>query len=322
MNARLLAHVLALRAQWRRRERWDATQITAHRSQALARLRARTYAHSAFYRRHHTGLLDAPLAELPPVTKAELMTHFDEAVTVPGLRRAEVEAHLQALVASDADPGSPWRGRWWAAATAGTTGQPGVFEWDRSEWATLLASYARANDWAQVPAGLTHPLRMAVTSSRVPTHQSAVVGASVQFPLVPTLRLDATSPLFQTVAALNTFGPRLLVGYPSVLRPLATEQLAGRLMITPQAVLSAAEVHSLAAATGIKAAWGRSPSTFMRPPRPPGLPPRAGSAPAMFMRIWSSSSRSKTPARPCRSAPWGPGCWRRCCFPGPAVDPL
>ncbi|STX03545.1 putative adenylate-forming enzyme [Kocuria rosea] len=138
MNARLLAHVLALRAQWRRRERWDATQITAHRSQALARLRARTYAHSAFYRRHHTGLLDAPLAELPPVTKAELMTHFDEAVTVPGLRRAEVEAHLQALVASDADPGSPWRGRWWAAATAGTTGQPGMFVWDRFEWVTVL----------------------------------------------------------------------------------------------------------------------------------------------------------------------------------------
>ena len=259
VNARLLAHVLFLRAIWRQRDRWDAAWSASHRSHALARVRAGTYARSAFYRRHHADLLHAPLEALPPVTKSDLMEHFDEAVTVPGLQRTDLEAHLTALVGGDGEPGVPWRGRWWAAATAGTTGTLRVFVWDRTEWATVLASYARATTWAEVPAGLTRPLGMAVASSRVPTHQSAVMGASVQSPLVPTLRLDAASPLSEIVTALNAFQPRLLVGYPSVLGPLAAEQQAGRLMIAPQAVMAAAEVLSAAAAADIDAAWGSAP---------------------------------------------------------------
>ncbi|WP_454300515.1 hypothetical protein [Salana multivorans] len=76
------------------------------------------------------------------------MEAFDDAVTVPGLRIADVEGHLRDLTEHGGDPGKPWRGRWWAAATAGTTGRRGVFVWDRAEWSAVLASYARANDWA------------------------------------------------------------------------------------------------------------------------------------------------------------------------------
>ncbi len=242
MDTRLLANLLWRRRMWRRRDRWDPARIAAEQAAALDRLRRVTYARSAFYRSHHAGLFEAPLAELPPVTKAQLMEHFDDVVTVPGLRLHDLQAHLAHLVRSGADPGVPWRGRWWAAATAGTTGRPGVFVWDRGEWADVLASYARANDWAENPAGITHPLRVAVVSSRVPTHQSAVVGASLQSPVVPTLRLDATDALADTVSRLNAFRPRLLVGYPSALRPLAAEQRAGRLSITPVSVVSASEV--------------------------------------------------------------------------------
>ncbi|QCU79122.1 phenylacetate--CoA ligase family protein [Citricoccus sp. SGAir0253] len=259
MDTRLLADLLWRRRAWRRRDRWDPDRIAAEQAAALARLRRVAYARSAFYRAHHAGLLGAPLAELPPVTKAQLMEHFDQVVTVPGLRRHDLEAHLAELVRSGADPGVPWHGRWWAAATAGTTGRPGVFVWDRAEWATVLASYARANDWAGIPAGLTRPLRVAVVSSRVPTHQSAVVGASLQSRLVPTLRLDATDPLDETVARLNAFRPRLLVGYPSALVPLAGEQDAGRLSIAPASVVSASEVLTAEAAGRFRQAWGAEP---------------------------------------------------------------
>ena len=47
---------------------------------------------------------------------------------------------------------------------------PGSLYWDGSEWATVLAYYARANDWAGIPVGLTRPLREEMVSSRVPTH--------------------------------------------------------------------------------------------------------------------------------------------------------
>ena len=259
MDLRLISRVLFLRAAWRRRDHWDAAQITAHQDHALRELRRATYAGSEFYRRHHAGLHDAPLDQLPSVTKADLMAHFDEAVTTPDLTLADLENHLQSLVQRGGDPGRPWNGRWWAAATAGTTGRRGTFIWNRTEWGTILASYARANDWAGSSAGLTRPLKMALVSSRVPTHQSAVVGASLRSGLVPTLRLDVTAPMDETVAALNRFQPRILVGYASALKPLASEQRAGRLHIAPQGVMSASEVLSPHTALELEAAWGSAP---------------------------------------------------------------
>jgi phenylacetate-CoA ligase len=259
MDIRLMSELLFLRARWRRRDHWDAHRIAAHQERALANLRHAAYAGSEFYGRHHAGLYDAPLAQLPPVTKTDLMNNFDQMVTVPGLRLADVEDHLRALLATGADPGMPWRERWWVAATAGTTGRRGVFIWDRSEWATVLASYARAHDWAGIPVELTHPLRVGIVSSRVPTHQSAVLGASLRSRFVPTLQLDATSPLSETVTALNDFQPRILVGYPSVLRTLAVEQRSGRLTIAPRSVMSASEVLSEHAAAEMRSTWGSAP---------------------------------------------------------------
>ena len=57
------------------------------------------------------------------------------------------------------------------------------------------------------------------------------------------------------VRQLNGFGPRLLVGYPSAIRPLAAEQLAGRLHIKPEAVMSASEVLTDTAAQESRNAW-------------------------------------------------------------------
>lgn len=225
----------------------------------MAALRRHAYSRSPFYCRHHAGLTSAPWDQLPPVTKADLMAHWDEVVTEPALRLSEVERHLELLTDSQGDPGVPWQGRWWAAATAGTTGRRGVFIWGRREWVTVLASYARANDWAGVSVGVAKPLRMAVVSSRNPAHQSAVVGASLASPLVPTLRLDATSPLQQQIRELNDFRPRLLVGYASALRPLASAQLTGALRISPQAVMSASEVLTRSAAQSMTQAWGTVP---------------------------------------------------------------
>jgi phenylacetate-coenzyme A ligase PaaK-like adenylate-forming protein len=259
MDPWLISRVLFLRAAWRQRDRWDAARITSHQDHALQELRRAAYAGSEFYRRHHAGLYDAPLSQLPPVTKADLMEHFDEAVTSPELRLADLEIHLRLLTEHGGDPGVPWQGRWWAAATAGTTGRRGTFVWNRSEWGTVLASYARANDWAAISAGPTRPLKMALVSSRVPTHQSAVVGASLRSRLVPTLRLDVTAPMAETVAALNRFQPRLLVGYASALKPLAAEQRAGRLNISPQGVMSASEVLTPHTAAELEAAWGSAP---------------------------------------------------------------
>jgi phenylacetate-coenzyme A ligase PaaK-like adenylate-forming protein len=124
------------------------------------------------------------------------------------------------------------------------------------EWLTVLASYARANDWAHLRAGLAHRLKLAVVSSRTPWHQSALVGRTLESRFVRTLRLDATSPLAETVAQLNDFQPESLVGYASMLRLLANEQIAGRLQIRPDAAMSASEVLGADSRARIRRAWG------------------------------------------------------------------
>lgn len=97
MDLRLLARVLLERRRLRARERWSRAQLAAHQARALAALRAHALAHSPFYRRFHRGLEGRPLAELPVLTKAELMTHFDALVTDRGVRLADAQAHLAAL---------------------------------------------------------------------------------------------------------------------------------------------------------------------------------------------------------------------------------
>jgi len=66
---------------------------------------------SAFYRRFHAGRSDRPPAELPVLTKAVLMEHFDEISTRSDLRLAEIERYL-----TDSSPQE--------RSSAGTSGAP------------------------------------------------------------------------------------------------------------------------------------------------------------------------------------------------------
>ncbi|RIK15810.1 MAG: hypothetical protein DCC50_06965 [Acidobacteria bacterium] len=66
------------------------------------------------------------------------MEHFDEVVTADDVRLADVRSFLARMKGAER-----FRGRYYVAATAGTTGRPGVFVWDADEWAGILASYSR-----------------------------------------------------------------------------------------------------------------------------------------------------------------------------------
>jgi len=188
------------------------------------------------------------------LSKKTLMDRWDEIVTDRSLNRDAVLRFLEDLT----EP-ARLNGRQFVATTSGTTGLKGVFVYSMDEWLWVLASYARANDWAGVPAGLTHRLRLAVVSTTVPWHQSAVVGASLKGPLIPTLRLDATSPMTDIVGELNAFRPESLVAYAGMAERLAHEQLTGRLRITPRTVFCASEVLTPGARSAVRQAFGSEP---------------------------------------------------------------
>jgi phenylacetate-coenzyme A ligase PaaK-like adenylate-forming protein len=146
-------------------------------------------------------------------------------------------------------------GRYWVAATSGSSGRKAIIPSTVGEWAAVIASYGRASEWTGVRAGPGHPVRMAVVSSATPWHQSARVAASVRSPFIATERLDAGWPLGQIVARLNALRPDVLVAYASMVRTLAAEQLAGRLAISPRAVNSSSEVLTAEARAMAERAW-------------------------------------------------------------------
>ena len=100
---------------------------------------------------------------------------------------------------------------------------------------------------------------MAVVSSTTVWHQSSRVAASVRSPFVASARLDAAAPLGDTVERLNAIAPGVLIGYASMIRVLAEEQLAGRLRISPRAVNSSSEVLTGASRELATRAWGMPP---------------------------------------------------------------
>lgn len=266
MDLPLIARYLAWRGRLRTHERWPRGHLLDLQRRRLAELRRHALDRSPFYRRFHAGFEDRPLGDLPILTKAELMTNFDELVTDRAVRLAEVEAHL-----AEIDGDVRFRGRYRVVATSGSTGLRGIFLSDPSEWAQVIASYSRAQEWAGIVPSPRNPVRLAVVSTTKPWHQSARVGASVKSPLAPTLRLDATEPLQQIVSALNEFAPESLVAYATMQRLLAEEQLAGRLRIAPRAAFSASEVLTPDTRDKIKEAWGIDPFNVYAATEPAGV---------------------------------------------------
>jgi phenylacetate-CoA ligase len=267
MSTQIILKVLALRHRLRQRDRWTRPQLEEHQDRALHRLRRHAYARSPFYRRFHKGVTDRPLGDLPILTKEMVMEHFDELVTDPTVRLADVEVHLATLSGGD----ELFNGRHRVASTSGSTGRRGLFLWDPDEWATILASYNRSFDWAGVGAGLTHRTKMAVVSSTTPWHQSARVGASVSSPWVPTLRLDSGDPLESIVNRLNGFQPKVLVAYASMAHLLAEEQLARRLRISPGFVFASSEVFTEQARRRVEEAWGEKAFEVYAATEPAGI---------------------------------------------------
>jgi putative adenylate-forming enzyme len=221
-----------------------------HQATQLRALRRHAYTHSRFYKYFHSGFETKPLSELPVLTKTELMSNFNDLVTDRDVHLVDVQAHLEQLEGDDL-----FRGKYRVTRTAGSTGKPGIFLNDPIEWAHILASYSRAQEWAGVAAGVTRRTRLAVVSSRVPSHQSARVGASIDSSFIPVRRFDSTHPLEKIIDGLNAWQPQNLIAYASMARILAEEQLAGRLRISPQAVMSASEVLTPDSRDKIRRAW-------------------------------------------------------------------
>jgi putative adenylate-forming enzyme len=231
--------------------RWSRAKLEAQQRARLHVLRSFVAARSPFYRQFHHGLDGRPLASLPILSKATLMENFDAVVTDRRIRLADVERYLAAPPSSRL-----YLDRYTALSTSGTTGRRGVFLFDPDEWIQAIAAITRPIAWSGAAQSLRNPPRSALIASATPWHYSARIGKALSTRLLPTLRLDAATPLPVLVEQLNAWQPTAMAVYPSVLLQLANEQLSGRLAIALANVATSAEVLPTETRRRVKEAWG------------------------------------------------------------------
>ncbi len=231
--------------------RWTRPELERQQALRLAELRRFASDHSLFYRRFHGGLANRSLEQLPILTKGVMMENFDSLVTDRAIRLADAEAFLQGNRGGDL-----FLGRYVVLSTSGSTGRRGVFLFDPDEWLTALAMITRPMAWAGVSRGARKPPRSAMIASTTPWHYSTRISASLSSRLLPALRLDAAEPLTEMVRRLNEWQPEVLAVYPSVLKQLADEQIAGRLQIALRSVATSAEVLPEETRRRVREAWG------------------------------------------------------------------
>ncbi len=203
---------------------------------------------SPYYRHLYRDLPEqiTDVGHLPPVTKSELMAHFDEWVTDPAVTRTGVEA----FVADPARVGDLYLGRYLIWTTSGTTGVPALLVQDRRSLRVLdLLRYIRMDPVTLTPHVLwqlrSRGMRLAIIYA-TGGHFAGV--SQVQWlrrtrPMAAKLSriFPVQSPLPELVKELNAFGPTTVEAYATALALLASEQEEGRLHIQPAVLISTAE---------------------------------------------------------------------------------
>jgi putative adenylate-forming enzyme len=251
---RLIGRMVALS----RHDRWPREVLLKHQARRLEELRRFALARSPFYRRFHRGLESAPLAQLPILTKDQLMQSFDEVVTTPRIRLDSIREFAATMTVTDL-----FDGRYHVVATSGTTGNRGFFVFTKAEWRTLaMASVARGLGWGGSNARA--PGRGVVMTSTIPWHMTARASAELRRVDLDAgrLSLDAGDPVDVLVDKLNRYQPTVMMVYPSVMQILAAQQVAGRLKITPSHIQCTSEVLTADACDAITQAFGVVPANL------------------------------------------------------------
>jgi phenylacetate-coenzyme A ligase PaaK-like adenylate-forming protein len=236
------------------RDAWPRERVLAHQQARLRALLEHAVTSSPYYRRTlGPNAPDAPLGELPTLSKATVMERFDEIVCDPRLRLADVQAHL----ADQATAPQPFLGEYRVASTSGSTGLRGVFVHTVREFAIWAAACLRAFS----RAGAWPGARLLAIGAPSPAAVTRQLFADLQAARPDAPRVSVATPLPELVDALNAYQPDGLVGYPTVAGQLAGEQLAGRLRIKPRFGAYGAEPLTPDVRRRIHEAWGFEPAS-------------------------------------------------------------
>jgi phenylacetate-CoA ligase len=221
---------------------WPLERLHRLRDERLRALIHHAKAHSAW---HATRLRDIDpdrvsgqdLRAIPTMTKADVMANWNDIVTDRRLNLADAQAHLTRVSANGP---AYLLDDYHVVTTGGSSGLVGLFPWDRAGWLNAGLSSWRVFAWLMKSMNLAQPGRTAFVAAAHATHVSEAMRRTFEPPGI-SCEIPVTLPLAEIVAQLNDFRPDRVIAYPSLLRRLAIETLAGRLRIAPQVLLGGAE---------------------------------------------------------------------------------
>ena len=251
--AALMERLGRLTAQLQAHDGWSRAQLDVYQAERLRALVGHAVANSPYYRDTlGPDAAERPLDQLPTLSKATMMTHFDQVVCDPRLRRSDLHAHMEGP-----DPARSFLDEYRVMTTSGTTGLRGIFALTEDEAAVWIAVGLRVS----AHAGVRPQMRMIGIGAPGSLHVTRQLYAPLEALQPRGPSLSVLTPLPQMVEALNAYQPDVLLGYPSVAGLLADEQLAGRLRIALKAGIYGAEPLTPSLAGRIRGAWGFEPQS-------------------------------------------------------------
>ena len=213
----------------------------------LARLLLDATQRSRFYRNRLSGQLSelSELIDFPLVTRAELMSEFDDWVTDPQLKLDE----LRTFTADPHKIGAPYLGKYLVWESSGTRSEPGFFVQDAHSLAVYDALESLRRSAPRPYQAWFDPLMM--------NERIAFVGATTGHfsSIVTMLRLRQVNPIMAKklrcfsilqspkalINDLNTYAPTVIATYPTVAALLADEFNHGFLKFKPKEVWTGGE---------------------------------------------------------------------------------
>jgi phenylacetate-coenzyme A ligase PaaK-like adenylate-forming protein len=234
---------------------WPLGDLQDLRDQRLRSLVAYAKEHSPWHAERLADVdadrLDAlSLAELPVMTKADLMEHWDRIVTDPRLTLAGARVDLERLGAGADDPF--WMDDYIVVETGGSSGEPTIVVWDAAGWVDMAAIVLRYGLWLQNRASSRDdspsqaaadagPWVQATVGSSHPTSMSRQLARFFARPEFENHELPANAPVAETVQQLGELDPAGLFGYASALTMVAHEVERGRLTLSLRMVGASSE---------------------------------------------------------------------------------
>ena len=245
LRARHIEDVRAFTPEAIARLSWSRERVREEQGRRLRRVLAHAQAHSPFHAARLADI-DPPafqledLEALPSMTKDDVMDAWDEVVTDRELHLQDVVSHLDGLLSGE-KTNAYLRGKYYAAATGGSSGKRGIFLWD---WETFVVTanityrMEARRDLQEPPSG---PRRTAVICAGSFVHGSRFLYPTMLDSAREARVFPAGRPIPELVAGLNEYQPDRLVGYASIIQEICAEARDGRLQIRPRRISTNSE---------------------------------------------------------------------------------